>query len=98
MGRKKEIPVRELANRLRLNCLDCVGAGPRTVNVVCSTEFCSMYQTMRRHFRDDDDMLATAARNYCLECMGGIKTLVRHCSQTSCRMYPVRDKEAQGEG
>lgn len=57
-----------------------------------------MYQTMKDRFRAPEDELLMEARGYCLDCMGGMRSLVRKCECTGCPMYPIRDIQALTEG
>ena len=86
-----------IAGMLRQNCLSCVAAGPKTTRVICHSSGCALYRVMRRQFRAEEQELLKAARAYCLDCMGEMRTLVRHCSQESCIMYTIRDRVAQEE-
>lgn len=86
-----------LANRLRENCLVCCGTKNGN-QVVCSYRDCTMYKTKRQKYRGTEEELLQAARAYCLDCMGGMRSLVRKCENTMCAMYPIRDVAALTEG
>lgn len=93
-----ELTSAALANRLRANCLECCGSKKGSTQVICSISSCAMYKTKRGRFRGSEDQLLTVARQYCLACMGGMRSLVRKCENTMCAMHPIRDVAALTEG